>query len=385
MTVLTLAGGTVITPDGPRRMPEPGPAAKMLARLWTVTGPGGLLLLAPGEPSWSYLLTEDSPWTVTGGPAWFTLTRGSDRMRAGVLGEVDLANDPLIGPDLAATTRRHQRFGDLLGVPFYADGGATGALLLDATVNTKGAPVLRAWHDQKAPRAAEGPWPGPWTPRGEYQPGVQLDKNAHFLCAANSAVLPMDGLRPLKADFYEEVAEFWTGLWEIKVPDNPELRLPHPVAGGARPGSWRWVAQPTLDLLAELGMRIEIRGAWVCPRERARRVMVPWYEKLRDARAATAGDDPDSKAVRQAVKDTYSRGIACMDRESRRWFRPDWRAFLYAQARTCLYRSMLKAGRTEDRWPAETRTDMVVYEGDTPASYRIGTGMGEWKVTRLCR
>ena len=254
MTVLTLAGGTVITPDGPRRMPEPGPAAKMLARLWTVTGPGGLLLLAPGEPSWSYLLTEDSPWTVTGGPAWFTLTRGSDRMRAGLLGEMDLANDPLIGPDLAATTRRHQRFGDLLGVPFYADGGATGALLLDATVNTKGAPVLRAWHDQKAPRAAEGPWPGPWTPRGEYQPGVQLDKNAHFLCAANSAVLPMDGLRPLKADFYEEVAEFWTGLWEIKVPDNPELRLPHPVAGGARPGSWRWVAQPTLDLLAELGI-----------------------------------------------------------------------------------------------------------------------------------
>ena len=224
-------------------------------------------------------------------------------------------------------------------------------------------------------------WLGPWTAAGEYCPGVQLDRNAQFLCAANSAVLPLDRLR--RAHSAGKDWQDWVGLWHILVPENPEPKLPHPMGAGARPGAWKWVAQPTVDLLRDMGVEVKAGDAWLCPRSRSRRVLVPWYEKLRDARAAVMGDDDDAQAVRRAIKDTYSRGFSCLGNEGRRWSRPDWKAFLYAQARVGLYRAMLKAGREEGRWPAETRTDSVVYEGDVPESYRIGTGMGEWKVKVL--
>lgn len=381
--VITLAGDTVITSAGRvTEAPEAGPAGEMLDRLAAKVGPNGLILIAAEFPPWTYLVTDASDWAVSGGPGWFTAMKGGYRLRVGLLEKMMPENSPLLGPDLLSTTMRHKRFSDLVGVPFYADGGATGALLLDATVNVKGAPPLRAWKDEKAPRVAEGPWLGPWTPAGEYCPGVQLDRNAQYLGAANSALLPLDGLRHSQVA-YGAGWENWTGLWEIRVPGNPEPRLPHPMGVRARPGAWTWVAQPTVDLLKEMGAEVVSRSAWLCPRSRARRVMVPWYEKLRDARAAVTGDDDDARAVRQAVKDTYSRGIGCLDRESRRWYRPDWKAILLATARASLYRSMLKAGREEGRWPAETRTDSVVYEGNAPESYRVGSGMGEWKVTVL--
>ena len=382
--VVTLAGDKVITSAGLiARAPEAGPADEMLDRLAAKVGPAGLILIGPGEPSWAYLLTDAKGWAITGRDAWFTAMKAGYRIRIGLPGKMEPGNSPLIGPDLLSTTMRHKRFGDLTGVSFYADGGTTGGVLMDATINVKGAPPLRSWKNDDAPKVAERSFLGPWTPVGEYCPGVQLDKNAQFLCAANSAVLPLDGLRRTQVAYGAEW-ENWTGLWHILVPPNPEPRLPHPMGAGARPGSWAWVAQPTVDLLRELGAEIKAGDAWVCPRSRARRVLVPWYERLRDARAAVMGDDDDAKAVRQAIKDTYSRAFSCLEKEGRRWYRPDWKAFLFAQARCSLYHFMLKAGRDEGRWPAETRTDMVVYEGDVPESYRVGSGMGEWKVTQLC-
>lgn len=383
--VITLAGDTVVTSAGRiHRAPDAGPAGEMLDRLAERVGPNGLILIADGEPSWSYLLRDPDGWAVSGGPGWFTVMKGGCRLRVGMLGEMMPENDPLLGPDLVSTTIRHQKFGDLLGVPFYADGGATGALLLDATVNVKGAPPLRAWKEPGAPRVTEGPWLGPWKalnrPAGSGR--VQLDKNAQYLCAANSTLLPLDGLRRAKVPYRPGTQE-QVGLWFIEVPANPEPRLPHPMGATVSPGSWAWVAQPTVDMLRDMGVEVTANDAWLCPRSRSRRVLTPWYERLRDARAEVTADNDDAQAVRNAIKDTYSRGVGCLDRESRRWFRPDWKAFLLSQARMGLYRAMLRAGREEDRWPVETRTDSVTYEGDVPDSYRVGPGMGEWKVTRL--
>lgn len=375
--VVKAAGGTVQALKAPR----PGPADEMLDRLSSAVGNNGLVLIGGESPSWEGLVTDAGAWKVSGGDTWFTASRGATRLRLALLDEISPDNDPLLGPDELATVTRHARFAGLAGVPFYADGGATGALLMEETVKVgRGASVLRAWRDEKAPRLVEAPWLGPW---GEAPEGaVQLDKNAYYLCAANSALLPADGLAHTEA---RPDPRAHVGLWLIRIPDNPEKRLPHPL-GLARQisaGTWRWVASPTLDLLADLGVRVEIGDSWTCPRDRCRRLLSPWYERLRAARAgALTYNDHDALAVQQAVKDTYSRGIGCLDRSSRRWHRPDWRAIIYAQARANFYRALLKAGRADDRWPAQTRTDAVLYVGDPPGSFRLGGGLGEWKVTR---
>lgn len=379
--VLLLDGDQVITGTGQvLDAPPAGPPGEMLDRIHARIG-DGLVLITAREPSWSWLTGGAGGWMAGGGPAWFTLARGQDRMRFCLLDKADPANDPLIASDPVTSAVRHQWFAALTGVPFYADGGSTAGLLLDATVRVNGHPPLRAWHNERAPRAQEPAWLGPWSVP-EYAPGIQLDKNAYYLCAANSAVLPLDALTHTP---HPRTPDDRVGYWRIQVPANPDPRLPHPLGSAARPGEWRWVAQPTVDLLTELGVPWLESESWTCPRDRARRALVPWYERLRDARTALLGqDDRDSRAVWQALRDTYSRGIGCLDRETRRWYRPDWRAIIYAQARCGLYRAIRKAAAEEGRWPSETRTDSVVYEGsDPPAAFTVGTGLGQWKVNTV--
>lgn len=384
--VVLVSGRRVVVRTGAElRSPQPGPADEMLERLWGVVGHNGLIMIGPDAPDWTYLVTEPGAWKRSGGPAWFTAARGETRLRLALLDKINPDNDPLIGPDELATVTRHARFADLLGVPFYADGGTTSALLMEETIRPNGNPVLRAWRDERAPRAVEASWLGPWTAPSycAQSAQVRLDKNAYYLCAANLTHLPLDALRHTEGSADPKLH---VGLWRIRTPASPEERLPHPLGMGrnAQPGVWRWVAHPTMELLGDLGVRVEIGDSWTLPRARSRRLLSPWYDRLRNARAAARTyDDDDARALQQALKDTYSRGIGCLDREGRRWYRPDWRAMIYAQARANFYRALLKTGRELDRWPAETRTDMVIYEGtDTPATLKVGDGLGEWKVIR---
>lgn len=380
---ILVSGGRVVSTSGLSRAPQAGPADEMLDRLWGAVGNNGLVLLGTEAPSWDYLLREAGAWTIGSGnerSAWFTASRGQTRLRLALLDKIEPGNDPLLGPDELATVGRHQRFMDLTGVPFFADGGATGALLMEETIRIKGTAPFRAWRDDAAPVVIEAPWLGPWT-CGERGQAVRIDRNAHYLNPANSALLAADALRHTHgtADPARHI-----GYWHIQTPDAPESRLPHPMGRTARPGAWTWVTQPTVDLLVQLGAQLVIDDSWTCPRDRARRLLVPWYERLRDARAvAMELADNDGRAVQLAIKDTYSRGIGCLNRPTRRWFRPDWRATLYAEARCAMYRAMLKAGRTDGRWPCETATDSVFYpDAEPPASIKVGSGMGEWKVIR---
>lgn len=381
--VILVSGTRVLAIDGLSRAPQAGPADEMLDRLWGAVGNNGLVMLGSERPQWDYLLRDAGAWKIGRGnesSAWFTASRGQTRLRLVLLDRINPGNDPLLGPDELATVRRHQRFLDLAGVPFFADGGSTGALLMEQTIKINGNPVFRAWRDEKAPAVSEAPWLGPWSVP-EYGLAVRIDRNAHYLGPANSVLLAADALKPTggTADPARHA-----GYWHIRTPANPEPRLPHPMGRDARPGTWRWVTHPTMQLLGQLGAEVAIDDSWTCPRERARRLLVPWYERLRDARAALLDEqDDEARAILLAVKDSYSRGIGCLNRPTRRWYRPDWRAALYAEARCAMYRAMLKAGQQDGRWPCETATDSVYYEGsEPPASFRIGLGMGEWKVIR---
>lgn len=386
----TLPGRNVLILDGPRTITGRGAAVdtprkrsglEWLDSINAAFGGDGTVFFSDRDATFECLhLGEDTgPWKVTGSDAWHIARKGDVYVRLGHLGNIDPGTDPMITPDLFTTAVLHQLFFDLVGVPFYGEGGTTSSILLDATVSVKGQEPLRRWDDKGAPDVRESPWLGPWG--DESATGVVLDRNAQYLSAAGNVVLPLDALREHHGppqDLRDAV-----GYFRILVPDNPEPRLPHPCGPGAVPGEWAWVTSPTAEFLAEMGATVKVGTSWTCPRNRSRRLLRgqgKWYDRLRDARAVLMeGDTDDDRRVLAAVKDTYTRGVVGFGKHSGRWYRPDWSQIIRAEARVSMWRAAFKIGITESLWPLFTSTDSATYSIQ-PASARIGTGMGEWKV-----
>jgi hypothetical protein len=375
--VLVLDGDQVITGRGAVQ-PAPGnrDRAEIVRRIGLALGGDGLVLLTDRIPKWQGLLCSQ-------GKAWETvLDPDVGVIRIGNLALIERDQDPMLSANLVDVAVMHQWFYDLVGVPFYGDGGTTSSILLDATISVRGREVLRKWGERGArliPHVIESPWLGPWGPKDG--PGINLDRNAQYLAAAGGALLPMDGL--------EHDAPGGIGYHLITVPVNPESRLPHPCGAVAVPGEKRWVATPTLDLLQSLECDVHVTDSWTCPRERSRRLLSgpgekgrgKWYERLRDARAALVGDPSrEAPLVQAAVKATYTRGIgSALVRDTGRWFRPDWAAIIQAKARCDMWRCMRAAGTVSDIWPVATRTDSVTYAQLPP--FKLGAGIGEWNVS----
>jgi hypothetical protein len=366
------------------------PAAEILDRLAARLGDNGQVLITDAAPRWDKITQGDTgDWEISGGPAWFTARRDQARLRIGILREIPAGNDPLLaGADLLTIAVRHQMYAGLTGVPFYGDGGSTATLLLDAVISVRGRQPLRKWEDKAAPAVNEDAWPGGggWPDQpGKHPHAVTLDRNAQYLSAVNGTHLPLDAPRRTGAIPFDQ---HLSGYWQIAMMPNPEPRLPHPAGRNVSPAGLRWVTTPTVQLLAFLGAEITVTDSWTCPRDRCRRVMDPWYQVLRDARAellATPDRGGDTAALLEAVKDTYSRGISHLDRSPlRRWYRPDWRNTLFASARCSMWRSLWVAGTVHSVWPVLVKTDSATYEQENaPAAFKIGTGMGEWKVRSL--
>lgn len=391
-TVLGLDGPDVITGTGSIvAAPDPAAPDVILDRLAAALGHNGQVLLTDREPSWESIVTGKhiGVWTISGGPSWYTAEHNNFCLRIGILRDIRGLNDPLLDANPIPTVIRHQIFARLVGVPFFGDGGTTCNLLLDATVRVRGRAPLRKWRSGDAPAVQEDAWPGggvwhsTWPgPEPERPLGstITVDCNAQYLWGACACYLALDGLTHTRARWDPALA----GYWLLEMPANPEPRLPHPAGYAVMPGEQRWVTTPTAALLAELaGGQLDVADAWTCPRDRCRRVLDPWYQTLRNARAALLNDtDADSLAIRQAVKDCYSRGISHLDRRSeRQWYRPDWKATLFANARVSMWRALRNAGTAYNVWPVAVQTDAAEYaELDAPQAFKIGAGMGQWKV-----
>jgi hypothetical protein len=397
--VLILDQDRVITSHGAvTEMPRTRGAAEMMDRFAGIFNGDGTVFFTHRDTHWQGL--ADAPgWTFTGSNTWHTATRHDSRIRFGHLAHIDPADDPLLVLSdlksgavttgcLVITAVLHQVFHDMVGVPFYAEGGTTSALLLEQTLHVRGEYPLRRWNEPHAPRVAESPWAGPLGDPPDGSDVVTLDRNAQYLAAAGQVVLPLDALERYDGRPGALPLRGHVGYWCIRVPDNPEPRLPHPCGAGAVPGELLWVTSPTAEFLTQLGIKLDITAAWTCPRIRARRLLSgrgtsgggKWYERLRDARARLLeSEDEDAAHVLAAVKEVYRRGVGALNRNSGRWYRPDWQQFIHAQARTSMWRAMHQIGQKDSLWPAATHTDNVTYDR-LPPSARVGDGMGEWRI-----
>jgi hypothetical protein len=385
--VLVLDGDTVITGNG-RAVPAPETAdpRDLLPRLLGALGDNGQILIT-GAPGWDHLTEPglSGDWTVTGSAGWMTARNGNSRLRIGKIPHIEVKNNPLLkgDPDLISIAVRHQLYASMTGVPFYADGGTSALLLLDRVAAVRGREPLRKLPDDpRAPRCREDGWPSSsgWAADGQRVGSLTVDRNAQYLAGVSGVYVPLDAPELTGPIAYDGRR---AGLWHIITPDNPEPRLPHPCGTSARPGEPRWFAHPTTDLLGQLGAPVKVLDSWTLPRERCRRLLDPWAEALRDARAELVGhDDPDSIALLEAVKDTYSRGLSHLDKGSeRRWYRHDWKAIYFSSARTRMWRSINTAGIAGGVWPVRISTDSVTYESAAAgAALKIGNRVGEWKV-----
>jgi hypothetical protein len=385
--VLIMDGSEVIDGAGHHHLrPRKGPL-ETLSSMANRFGTSGLVLITQASPMWQIPDEPGGGWAVTppnerGFRQWRQAWRGMTTIYFCGYEAITAEENPLLGTTKEATARRHGLFHDLVGIPFFGEGGVVSELLLDASLKVQGRDVLKKWIPPiTCRRPNESSWCGPWKAEGAPQASVWLDRSAMFLGAAGVSVLPMDALQHTGPS---ERCDAGTGYYLITVPENPEPRLPHPCGAFAAAGEQMWVTDATIKLLNDLDIELHSTDSWTCPWDRSRKLLGGgagrWYERLRDARAmVTGGDDPDSQAVKAAIKSVYQRGITGFSRPNGHWQRPDWTQIIKATARANMWRSMRAIGTVSDVWPCETRTDAVGY-ATLPDAAKIGTGMGQWRV-----
>lgn len=179
------------------------------------------------------------------------------------------------------------------------------------------------------------------------------------------------------------------GYWRVQIPDAADWRFPHPIYL-PRYGESNWVTTPTLAFAAELGYDLEPTEAYVWPAHA--RVMDPWYRRVAEARTATdSATDPNLLAVRQLIKDTYTRTFGMMgskvNSEGKWYYLPAHRHHLIAKARANLLRRVVQIGTDTGIWPLAVKTDTLLYASDNPDPVtawpgkpdQLGLRLGQYK------
>lgn len=171
------------------------------------------------------------------------------------------------------------------------------------------------------------------------------------------------------------------GYWRIAVPQDGDWRVPGTLNWNQKnAGTERWVTTPTLQFAFEQEYAPKILEAYTW-NERAR-VLDPWYERIRDARAALDVDDPDFQAARDQLKMVYAMTIGMMGSEKHRagkeGYRPDWRHHVVAKSRVAVERRIARIGAETDRWPVAVVTDTILYTSNEADPVKAWPGGEKW-------
>lgn len=184
------------------------------------------------------------------------------------------------------------------------------------------------------------------------------------------------------------------GYWHITIPADghrltPNLFSRSGISGGATPGSRIWVATPTMELAAELGIEPEIHEAYLWHEKG--RIFDTWQKRMRDARQSLDTTNPDDQIARDLLKKVYVAGLGIMAsdtyRNGRHGFAPHRYDHVIAKARANILRRVFQIGESTGRWPVAISKDTILYtspSADADTSWpgkpeHYGRGLGHFK------
>lgn len=174
-------------------------------------------------------------------------------------------------------------------------------------------------------------------PYSEFGTVIQVDINAQYLAASMNAGYAWGELEHNASPVFDAGrAGYWLvhhtapATWPAELPPLYSDRL-------VQQDGTVWLTTPIMELLQELGCSPEIIESWTAP---ARRFLVPWAERYRDARLGMLGDVSDPH-VMAALKSTVNEAVGFFNRPGGRCYRPDWQHTTIDKARANQLRKIL--------------------------------------------
>lgn len=181
------------------------------------------------------------------------------------------------------------------------------------------------------------------------------------------------------------------GYWLVEIPECADWRLPNPLNPmGLSISEPKWVTTPTLERASSLGYEPEILEAYVWPDHG--RVLVPWYERIRDARTALdVKDDLDAQLAREQNKVIYTHTIGILNSDlhlaGRPGYSPERHHHIVAKSRANIMYRIAQIGEDTGQWPVAVTKDTVLYvsdESDPKLAWpggpkQFGRGFGQYK------
>ncbi len=181
------------------------------------------------------------------------------------------------------------------------------------------------------------------------------------------------------------------GYWLIDIGDATDWRHPHPLNPmGQSVSEPKWVTTPTLERAAALGYEPQIIEAYVWPDHG--RVLVPWYERIRDARTALdIADDVDAQLARAQNKVMYTHTIGMLNSHlhlaGQNGYSPERHFHIVAKSRANILYRIAQIGNDTGQWPVAVTKDTILYTSDDPdpiaswpgAQKQFGRGFGQYK------
>ncbi|MBU8820356.1 hypothetical protein KL864_31230 [Mycolicibacterium goodii] len=347
--------------------------------------------------------------TKPGLGAWTRIYRdGEEKKGVWVVLTAGLPGDeksmPIFGgdPTPAQVARRLKLLADALGFPWKINANSTSIDLMVQSRPKTWSP--KEWKDVVlAPSTTEVPfnitdvetifnWSRQPTSKEQAMKYLHAyDRGGSYVAGIAGLELPIGDPthHPDGAEFDPKVPAYHL----IEIPEQQDWLMPYVLnPKGYKFTEPKWVCTPRIDQAIRMGYQPTILESYTW--QQHGRVLVPWYERFRDANTSLDIDDLDCQAARDQAKVVRSSGIGILGSDlhykGKLGYNPERRLHVISKADANIAYRIHDIGVKTGRWPLAVLRDTVFYASDevdpakawpgSPQTY--GRGFGKYKPER---